>query len=83
MRNQVRVAVSQLMKTEPNLSQVTYNELHTSLELGSWHVSKAVGTFINTKVIELARQKKYSSELQPFIKDFTAQGRGKLSLGRP
>ena len=44
--------------------------IHTSLELNSSHVSKAVDTFIDTKVTELARQKKYSSELQIFIKDY-------------
>ena len=43
---------------------------HTSLELNSSHVSKAVDTFIDTKVTELARQKRYNSELQIFIKDY-------------
>lgn len=43
---------------------------HTSLELNSSHVSKAVDKFIDTKVTELARQKKYSSELQILVKDY-------------
>ena len=59
-------------RNEPQIKELLEgNDLpHTSLELNSSHVSKAVETFINTKVIELARQKGYSSELQHFIKDY-------------
>lgn len=59
-------------RNEPRIKELLKNNdlLHASLELNSSHVSKAVSTFIDTKVAELARQKQYSSELQLWIKNY-------------
>ena len=59
-------------RNEPQIKELLEsNDLsHTSLELNSSHVSKAVGIFIDIKVNELARKKRYKPELQVFIKDY-------------
>lgn len=59
-------------RNEPRIKELLEsNDLpHTSLELNSSLVSKAVGTFIDKKVAELARQKRYDSKLQLDIKSF-------------
>ena len=44
------------------------HQLHTSLELNSSHVARAVHNFIDYKVKELAGLKSYSSELQDFVR---------------
>jgi NACHT domain len=45
-------------------------QLHTSLELNSLHVSRAVDEFIDCKVRELTDSKGYSSELRDFIRNY-------------
>lgn len=59
-------------RNEPQIKELLEsNDLfHTSLELNSSYVSKAVDTFIDIKVNELTSKKKYNSELQLFIKDY-------------
>ena len=44
-------------------------QLHTSLELNSSHVTRAVASFIDHKIRELAGLKLYNSKLQAFIRD--------------
>ena len=46
------------------------SRLHTSLEMNSEHVSRAVDTFIKVKVTDLARRKKYDEELQTFVTSY-------------
>ena len=48
-------------------------QLHTSLELNSSHVTRAVAIFIDYKVRELAGLKFYNSKLQAFIRDSLLQ----------
>lgn len=43
---------------------------HTSLELNSRHVSAAVRNFIDLKLEDLAREKKYDAELKKSVKDY-------------
>lgn len=59
-------------RNEPQLKELLEGDgrLHTSLELNSPHVLKAVSTFINLKVAELTRRKKYNSDLQRFLKKY-------------
>jgi hypothetical protein len=49
------------------------DRLHTSLELNSHHVTRAVDAFIDRKVEELTKRKKYSSELAQSVRDVLAQ----------
>jgi hypothetical protein len=42
---------------------------HTSLELNSTHVARAVGKFIDHKVDDLTKWKQYSKELSIYVKD--------------
>ena len=44
------------------------HQLHTSLELNSLHVTRAVAKFIDYKINELADLKSYTSELQAFVR---------------
>ena len=44
-------------------------QLHTSLELNSSHVTRAVAIFIDYKVRDLADMKFYNNKLQAFIRD--------------
>ena len=44
------------------------HQLHTSLELNSQHVARAVASFIDYKVKELADLKSYASELQILVR---------------
>lgn len=44
-------------------------QLHTSLELNSSHVTRAVSGFIDHKIRELAGLKLYNNKLQAFIRD--------------
>ena len=44
-------------------------QLHTSLELNSSHVTRAVAVFIDYKIKELAGLKFYNSKLQAFIRE--------------
>jgi hypothetical protein len=62
-------------RNEPAFKQrLEHNsQLHTSLELNSTHVARAVGNFINHKVDELTRWKQYSSELSAYVKDSLVQ----------
>ena len=46
------------------------HRLHTSLEMNSEHVSRAVNKFIEVKVMDLAKQKKYDKELQNFVTSY-------------
>jgi hypothetical protein len=48
-------------------------QLHTSLELNSAHVARSVDKFINRKVDDLTRRKKYSKELSIYVKDSLVQ----------
>jgi hypothetical protein len=48
-------------------------QLHTSLELNSTHVARAVDRFIDCKVDDLTRRKKYSKELSTYVKDSLVQ----------
>lgn len=45
------------------------HQLHTSLELNSKHVARAVASFIDYKVKELADLKSYTSELQILVRN--------------
>ena len=45
-----------------------YHQLHTSLELNSLHVARAVENFIDYKVKGLADLKSYDSKLQAFVR---------------
>jgi hypothetical protein len=54
--------------------QLQHNsQLHTSLELNSTHVSRAVEHFIDRKVDDLKRRKQYSKELSTYVKDSLVQ----------
>ena len=44
-------------------------QLHTSLELNSLHVTRAVAIFIDHKIGELASLKKYNGKLRAFIRE--------------
>lgn len=44
-------------------------QLHTSLELNSMHVARAVANFIDYKVKELADMKSYGRSLQTFVRN--------------
>ena len=46
------------------------HQLHTSLELNSLHVTRAIAGFIDYKVKELAGSKSYASELQVFVQKY-------------
>ena len=46
------------------------HQLHTSLELNSPHVARAVAGFIDYKVKKLADSKSYASELQVFVQKY-------------
>jgi hypothetical protein len=50
-----------------------HDRLHTSLELNFQHVSRAVSAFIEWKVEELTKRKKYNSELNAFVKGALTQ----------
>ncbi|KAL9026075.1 MAG: hypothetical protein Q9196_005207 [Gyalolechia fulgens] len=45
------------------------HQLHTSLELNSLHVARAVASFIDYKINELASLKSYTSELRVFLRE--------------
>lgn len=45
----------------------SHDQLHTSLELNSLHVTRAVNKFIDYKVKELAKLKSYARGLQDFV----------------
>ncbi len=45
------------------------HQLHTSLELNSFHVARAVASFIDYKVKKLTESKSYSSELQVSVRE--------------
>lgn len=57
-------------RNEPQMKERLEGDdlLHTSIESNSSHVSKAVSTFIDIKVAELTRLKKYNSDLQFYLK---------------
>lgn len=68
MRNQVRIAISQLLNTEPNLSEVIYNELRAlSIELDSiWACNLVENTYdIFSQISSDARLSNHSIIQQP------------------
>ena len=73
--SQSRVKWLVTSRNEPDIKEhLEWNtQLNTSLELNSSYVSDAVNAFIEAKVNELAKQKRYSTGLDLFVKDYLLQ----------
>ena len=62
-------------RNEPSIKECLEinSHRHTSLEINSSHVSNAVNAFVETKVNRLAKQKRYSCDLNLFVKGYLLQ----------